>query len=240
MRTCSVSLAILLLAAGAASGQHHPAPHSPDRPHAHWHSGAPAVRAAAALREGGHVVFFRHAKTEMLATDAHPLDVDDCSKQRNLSAAGIAASEEMGEAFKLLGIPVGDVLASPYCRCMDTARLAFGRAQAAPELLVRRTEHGWALDEAGDRLKKLLAAAPRPGTNTVLVAHIFNVQRSLGLTPEEGEALVFRPDGRGGFSLVGRVTSIQWGDLVRDLVVLKMDPRSLDAAHGGDRPPGKH
>jgi phosphohistidine phosphatase SixA len=226
--------AVSMLMPVPAFGQHHS--HSPSegasRPHAHWHAPASAVRAAAALREGGHVIFLRHAKTEMLAADRYPLDLGECSAQRNLSAAGVAASKEMGEAFKLLGIPVGEVLASPYCRCVETARLAFGRAQGSDELMVRRTEQGWAVDEAGAKLKRLLAIAPRPGTNTVLVAHIFNVQKSLGLVPEEGEAIVFRPDGRGGFGMVGRVTATQWGDLVRDLVVFKMDPRQLDPVHG--------
>jgi hypothetical protein len=106
---------------------------------------------------------------------------------------------------------------------------------ASQDLLVRRTEHGWALDEAGQRLKQMVSAPPSPGTNTVLVAHIFNVQKTLGLTPEEGEAIIFRPDGAGGHPIVGRITSTQWGDLVRDLIVFKMDPREYGAAsgHGG-------
>ena len=120
-------------------------------------------------------------KTDMLAIDQHPLDdMSDCAKQRNLSPSGIAASKEMGEAIKELNIPIGQVLASPDCRCMDTARYAFGRVEASEDLRVGRTDHGWALDEAGGRLKKLLAAAPPAGTNDVLVAHIFNVQKSLG------------------------------------------------------------
>jgi hypothetical protein len=166
--------------------------------------------------------------------------MSDCSKQRNLSAAGIAASKEMGEAIKQLNIPIGQVLASPYCRCMDTARHAFGRVEASQDLLVGRTEHGWALDEAGQRLKQLLSVPPAPGTNTVLVAHIFNVQKTLGLTPEEGEALVFRPDGKGGYQMIGRLTATQWGDLVRDLVVFKMDPRTLDQGHAAQGGHGSH
>jgi phosphohistidine phosphatase SixA len=236
MRTLTAILAIFLSATFPALAQHHG--HGHDQGHAHWHAPPEAVKVAAALRAGGYVVFFRHGKTDMLAVDQHPLDdMSDCSKQRNLSPSGIAASKEMGEAIKQLNIPIGQVLASPYCRCMDTARYAFGRVEASQDLRVGRTGHGWALDEAGERLKKLLAAAPTAGTNTVLVAHIFNVQKSLGLTPEEGEAIVFRPDGKGGYSMIGRVTATQWGDLVRDLVVFKMDPRALEPAHGA---PGSH
>jgi phosphohistidine phosphatase SixA len=240
MRTISALLFLIASASLAAHAQHHAA-HGGDRPHAHWHASPDAVRVAVALQPGGNVVFFRHGKTDMLATDQHPLvDMSDCSKQRNLSPSGIAASKEMGEATKLLNIPIGQVLASPYCRCMDTARHAFGRVEASQDLLVRRTEHGWALDEAGERLKKLLSVPPAPGTNTVLVAHIFNVQTTLGLTPEEGEALVFRPDGIGSYQTVGRLTATQWGDLVRDLVVFKMDPRTLEQGHGAHSRHGPH
>jgi phosphohistidine phosphatase SixA len=202
--------------------------YSGNRPHTQWHSKPEVVRIATTLQQGGNVVFFRHGTTDMLATDQYPLaDMADCSKQRNLSPSGVAASKEMGEAIRQLGIPIGDILASPYCRSMDTARYAFGRATASPDLYVRRTEEGWALDEAGEQLKKLVAMLPAPGTNTVLVGHVFNVQKTFGLSPTEGEAIVFRPDGRGGYRVVGQLTATQWGDLVRDLVVLKLDPKQL-------------
>ena len=40
----------------------------------------------------------------------------------------------IGSEFKALNIPVGNVIASPFCRCMDTARIAFGRVTAADEV----------------------------------------------------------------------------------------------------------
>jgi len=118
---------------------------------------------------------------------------------------------------------------------MDTARYAFDRAIARPDLYVRRTEQGWAPDEANEQLINLVATPPPAGVNAVLVGQIFNVQRTLGLTPTEGEAIVFRPDGKGGYQLVGQLTATQWGDLVRDLVVLKLDPKQL-----GDKPSVPH
>jgi phosphohistidine phosphatase SixA len=193
-----------------------------------WHSKPEAVRVAMTLQQGGNVVFFRHATTDMLARDQRPLnDLNDCSKQRNLSPSGIAISKEIGEAIRQLAIPIGDVFVNPYCRCMDTAHYAFGRATARPELYVRRTEQGWIPDEANDELIDLVATLPSAGTNTVLVGQIFNVQRALGLTPTEGEAIVFRPDGKGGYQLIGQLTAPQWGDLVRDLVVLGLTPKQL-------------
>src|SRR3954468_3090821 len=102
---------------------------------------------------------------------------------------------------------------------MDTARDAFGSCTRCARLYVRYTERGWDMDEPGEQLKKLVSTPPAAGVNTVLVAHIFNVQRTFGLTPTEGEAVVFRPDGKGGYQIAGQLTAIQWGDLVRDLVV---------------------
>src|SRR5215208_4767660 len=97
----------------------------------------------------------------------------------------------------------------------------------ASALRLRRTEQGWLPDEANQQLIKLVSTPPPAGMNTVLVGQIFNVQRTLGLTPTEGEAIIFKPDGKGGYQLVGQLTAAQWGDLVRDLVVLKLDPEQL-------------
>jgi broad specificity phosphatase PhoE len=227
------ALLLVSFSAVSAFAQHHGSHHVSGSPHAHWHSKPEAIKVATALQRGGYVIFFRHGKTDMLAQDQHPLtDLSDCSKQRNLSASGVAASKEMGEAIKQLNIPIGHVVASPYCRCMDTARHAFGRVQASQDLLVTRTAHGWALDEAGARLRKLVSTPPAAGMNTVLVAHIFNIQKTFGITPEEGEAIVFRPDGQGGYQVAGRLTAAQWGDLVRDLIVFKMDPKQVQSGHG--------
>src|SRR5262245_29823028 len=84
---------------------------------------------ADALRSGGYVVYFRHA-----ATNRAPEDTDDprlkrCEGQRNLSEEGRRMAREFGTAFKTLGVPVGRVITSPYCRTVDTGKLAFGRQE---------------------------------------------------------------------------------------------------------------
>src|SRR3954471_23490657 len=85
----------------------------------------------------------------------------------------------------------------------------------------------WVRAPQGRAQVGLVVTPPPAGVNTVLVGQIFNVQRTLGLTPTEGEAIVFKPDGKGGYQLVGQLTATQWGDLVRDLVILKLDPQQL-------------
>src|SRR5256712_401131 len=83
----------------------------------------------AALREPGSVVVLRHSYAPG-GFDPPTARLDDCSTQRNLDDAGRAQASRVGEAFQRNGISVGTVLSSPRCRCLDTARLAFGRAES--------------------------------------------------------------------------------------------------------------
>jgi len=195
------------------------------------------------LREGGNVVVVRHAKTDMLAKDAGLGDFADCCNwQRHLSPMGREASLETGEAIRLLGIPVDEVWSSPYCRCMETARLAFGRADAVVAL-APSSSPGQGMREAGAALSAILVTGARPGRNGFVVAHIFNAQGALGEIPEEGEAFVVRPDETGAPNIAARLTMTQWGDLVRDLLVFGLDPADdhrSPAHHGGPEGHGAH
>ena len=157
-----------------------------------------------ALKDGGYVVYFRHAISDTTQNDADPIKVDDCSTQRNLSDAGRAQSKKLGSAFQLLGIKVDKVMASPYCRAKETAKTAFDKVEPVGALFYSL---GLGKDEAakaGADLKKILATAPAAGANTVLVGHTSNLKEVAGVWPKkEGGAYVFRPDGSGGFKLVG-------------------------------------
>src|SRR5512137_714544 len=79
----------------------------------------------AALRQGGHALLIRHAQTEPGVGDPPGLRLDDCRTQRNLSTAGREQARAIGEALRARGIPVAEVRSSQWCRCLDTARLAF-------------------------------------------------------------------------------------------------------------------
>jgi len=81
-----------------------------------------------ALRQPGSVVVLRHSYAPG-SFDPPDAGLDDCSTQRNLDDNGRAQARRVGEAFRRNGIAVGPVLSSPRCRCLDTARLAFGKAE---------------------------------------------------------------------------------------------------------------
>jgi len=78
------------------------------------------------LRGGGQVVLMRHAVTTPGVGDPSGFRLDDCATQRNLTDAGRDDARRVGAAFRTRGAPVGRVLSSPWCRCLETARLAFG------------------------------------------------------------------------------------------------------------------
>ena len=147
-----------------------------------------------ALRQGGLVLYFRHARTDFSQDDTDLSDLTNCATQRNLSAEGREQARLIGEAIAAIAIPIGEVLSSELCRTRETAELAFGRATPIPDL----TSFGTASSEAEElgraaALRGLLATPPAPGTNTVLVGHLFNIQAAAGIGLAEGEAAIFSP-----------------------------------------------
>jgi phosphohistidine phosphatase SixA len=172
-------------------------------------SGAALVKE---LQKGGYVIFFRHGVTsESGEKDVSDADLNDCARQRNLSDAGVAQTKEIGAAFKGLGIPVGEVYSSPYCRCVDSARNIFGKTVKSPALHFAIHLRTAERSNVTSQLLDLLAKVPAPGTNTGLVSHTANLQEAVGVWPKpEGVAHVFKPKGDGTFSYVGAMQPEAW------------------------------
>src|SRR5213078_3557666 len=87
----------------------------------------------AKLRQGGYVLFLRHTSTDFSQNDERMKSFEDCASQRNLTDKGRDEARAIGAHIKRLGIPIGAVHASPFCRTMETARLAFGHAERTTE-----------------------------------------------------------------------------------------------------------
>jgi phosphohistidine phosphatase SixA len=163
------------------------------------------------LRKGGFVIFFRHAMTEQLETSDAIADLTRCETQRNLSPAGRAQAAEMGKAIKALGVPVGTVAASPFCRTRDTAQIAFGRVTVNPRLYFAIGTDAAETSRLADSLRQLLATPPAPGTNTMLVSHSVNLREAVGIFAKpEGAAYVFRPLPDGRSDLVAKILPEEW------------------------------
>lgn len=156
----------------------------------------------ASLREGGFVIYFRHASTDFSQVDADPVDLKDCATQRNLSNVGRDESRRIGASIDDLGIPIGDVFTSEMCRARDTAELAFGEAVPVSALTALDTVSAESEeDERTEALRTFLGMPPETGTNTVLVGHLVNITVAANVTLDEAEAAIFLPS----FGCSGRV-----------------------------------
>jgi len=167
-----------------------------------------------ALRNGGLVILLRHMSTDSVVPEAGTHDDRDCASQRNLDERGRREAKELGAAFERLGIPVGVVLTSPYCRCVDTGNLAFGKGTPSDDLAVFDELSAPEKEERGKLVRKMLNTAPADGRNTVLITHTGTLLYSFGLqTQPEGIAHVFRPAEFGNAIYLGSVTPEQWSEL---------------------------
>jgi broad specificity phosphatase PhoE len=156
------------------------------------------------LARGGHVVLIRHTITTPGVGDPDGMRLDDCGTQRNLTDEGRRHAQRIGEAFRARAVAVERVLSSPWCRCLETARLAFGAAEVSRPLanLFGRAENR--SRQIGE-LTPLVAE--RPGTGTlVLVSHGSTIQALTGVMPGTGEIVVLVPQGGGRFAVAGRLS----------------------------------
>jgi broad specificity phosphatase PhoE len=163
------------------------------------------------LQRGGLVIYFRHAATDPTGAKDDVADLARCQTQRNLSAEGRKQASGIGKAMRDLRIPIGAVASSPFCRCKDTAQLAFGKFAVERDLFF--AIHAGAAETArlSVALRRMLATPPAAGTNAVIVAHTANLREAAGIWPKpEGAAYVFRPLPGGGFEPVARVAPEDW------------------------------
>ena len=155
-----------------------------------------------ALRIPDAVVVLRHSFAPG-GFDPPDARLDDCSTQRNLDESGRAQAKRIGDAFRQHGVAVGAVLSSPRCRCLDTARLAFGQAQAWDVLQ-------GALNDVERRQRQLAeikdkVAAHRGDLPLVLVTHGLVVSGLTGLSIRMGEFVVLQRAVDGSHAVAGRL-----------------------------------
>ena len=158
------------------------------------------------LRQGGYVLYLRHTSTDFSQNDSRMQSYEDCANQRNLTDKGRDEARAVGAHIKRLGIPIGPVHASPFCRTMETARLAFGRAERTEE--VRGGPANTNDPTRYDPLRKLLAIRPPSGKNNVISSHGNPFYAVFGPPYlAEGELAVVEPS---AFVVVGRIRIEDW------------------------------
>jgi len=162
-----------------------------------------SLEAWAALAKGGHVALVRHGNAPPgHGGDPPGFKIDDCATQRNMDEKGRTQSRAVGEAFRQHGVRVDKILSSPWCRCLETARLmAIGTVESTMAVA--------ASDRSPERLvalKQMVASWRGPGT-LVLVTHALTVQALVGIVPDQAETVVVKPKpgNEPGIDVVGRI-----------------------------------
>jgi broad specificity phosphatase PhoE len=155
------------------------------------------------LREGGLVVLVRHASTEAGLGDPPGYRLDECRTQRNLSESGRAEARRLGERFREERVRVSKVYTSPWCRCRETARLAFGEAEDW-EALGSFFDRPDQAAQATERVVRRIAGygRRRPAGNVVMVTHNVNIAAITRLSIGPAKFVVVRPDGCCGLKVL--------------------------------------
>jgi phosphohistidine phosphatase SixA len=190
------SAAIMMLVAGAAPAQSL--------------QGEALVKA---LRQGGYVIVMRNTSSPREAPNKQTANADNLKAERQLDEEGRTTATAMGKALRELKVPIGDVLASPTYRALETMRYAqLPNAHPQVELGDNGQNMQGGTEAQAAWLQKRVTQFPT-GTNTLLVTHAPNLTRAfpqLATGVADGEALVFGSDGKGGATLVARIKIEEW------------------------------
>ena len=155
------------------------------------------------LKKGGQVVLMRHAVTTPGVGDPPGFRLDDCSTQRNLTDDGRREAQRVGAEFRARGVVVERVLSSPWCRCVETANLAFGKAEISTALSNLFT-HPQNRDRQVREMRELISV-PQVG-NRLFVSHGATISALTGVSLDTAEMLVVTPQDGGQFVVNGRLS----------------------------------
>ena len=169
-----------------------------------------------ALRRGGYNIYFRHAATDWSRQDQVTAVGDwtscDPNRMRQLSDEGRETARQIGTAIRRLGIPIGQVFSSEYCRAWQTATaMDLGPTQKTRAVMnLRAAPYVGGPEAVTERARRAIGTPPPEGANTVFVAHGNLMQAVSGAYTGEAGAVVFAPRGNGKFKLVAQLTPDDW------------------------------
>ena len=141
------------------------------------------------LKKGGYLIFIRHAYAPG-GGDPDNFDIYDCSTQRNLNNKGREQSKKIGKFFKENKIPISLVISSEWCRCKETAYIAFEDYETKNFLNSFYSEKFTKNKKAQmDNLEKYINNW-NSDKNLVLITHYVLISEILDYAPRSGEIVI--------------------------------------------------
>jgi len=141
------------------------------------------------LKKGGKIIFIRHAYAPG-GGDPENFDINNCDTQRNLSDEGRDQAKEIGNFFIKNDIPIFKVFSSEWCRCKETAELAFENFETKEFL-----NSFFSSKFAKNRDKQMLDLKNyvekfNSNKNLIFVTHYVVISESLDYAPSSGEIVI--------------------------------------------------
>ena len=145
------------------------------------------------LKNGGKLIFIRHAYAPG-SGDPSNFDISDCASQRNLSNLGKIQSKKIGLFFSKNNILIGKVYSSEWCRCKETATIAFNNYEVKKSL---NSFFGKKFTKNKDsqvaNLKKFIKNWDGK-KNLVLITHYVVISEILNYGASSGEIVISNKD----------------------------------------------
>ena len=152
------------------------------------------------LEDGGKLIFIRHAYAPGNG-DPNNFNLNDCSTQRNLNVDGRKQAQEIGEFFRENKIKIYKVLSSEWCRCKETANIAF-KDFSTNNFLNSFYSSKYAKNK--DKQVKALnnyVKKFKSNKNLIFVTHYVLISEVLNYNPSSGEIVVSDKN----FNIVGTI-----------------------------------
>jgi len=148
----------------------------------------------ALARQGGWLLLMRHERTDPGIGDPPGFRLGDCSTQRNLSTTGRAAASRLGQRFRAEQVALAAVYSSAWCRCTDTAALAFDPHYPPHQVWPALNSFFQGQGNGNAQTQTVLqrARSLRAPDNWMLVTHQVNITALTGAYTAMGEVLLTR------------------------------------------------
>ena len=152
------------------------------------------------LEDGGKLIFIRHAYAPG-SGDPNNFNLNDCSTQRNLNDEGRKQAEYIGEFFRNKKIKIDKVLSSEWCRCKETAKIAFKNFSTNSFLnSFYSSKFTKNKDKQINSLKDYIIKF-KSDKNLILVTHYVLISEVLNYGPSSGEIVVSDKN----FNMIGSI-----------------------------------
>ena len=145
------------------------------------------------LKKGGNLIFIRHAYAPG-GGDPNNFNINDCKTQRNLSNTGREQAKKIGSFFKDNNIPIDKVYSSEWCRCKETASIAFNKFET--KIFLNSFFSSQFVKNKDPQMKKLKSFIKdwNKNKNLVFVTHYVVISESLNYSTSSGEIVISNKD----------------------------------------------